>query len=366
MKKTLKLLLALATIGLASCTQSESYTIKGTVDGAEDGDRILILVPDGEDMDTLNSTTINDGKFFLGGEIDSIQMAYAIYESEQRPAQVLFFIEGGDIKMTLHPDSAYSEVTGTQNNDLQTDLTYKAYAIQESLSALYADLLKSGSDEAQAQFQQSADSLQNCIIELYKNFIKENINTYVGQFYLANVGEQLGDGFMEEQINALPANAKIYSPLREAKKAMEKKGDTAIGQPFTNFSASTPDGKTLSVSDVASASRVLMIDFWASWCGPCRGEMPTVKAAYEKYHNQGFEILGVSLDEDEEAWKKALAELEMTWPQISDLKGWNAEGAALYSVRAIPATVFIKGGKIVARDVRGEDLAPKIEELLAQ
>ncbi|MCR5820371.1 MAG: AhpC/TSA family protein [Bacteroidaceae bacterium] len=364
MNKTLKLLLAFTVLGLASCTQNDSYTITGTVDDAQDGDRILILVPNGEDMDTLNSTTINNGKFFLGGEIDSIQMAYAIYESEQRPAQVIFFIESGDMTMALHPDSAYSEVTGTPNNDLQTDLTSKAYAIQESLSDLYANLMKSGSDEAQAQFQQAADSLQNCLIELYKNFIQENISTFAGQFYLANVGEQLGDGFMEEQIKALPIDATIYSPLREAKKAMEKKGTTAVGQPFTDFSAAKPDGKPLAVSEVASSAKVLMIDFWASWCGPCRQEMPNVKAVYEKYHSQGFEILGVSLDEDSEAWKKALADLEMTWPQISDLKGWNAEGAAIYSVRAIPATVFIKDGKIVARDVRGEELGPKVEELL--
>jgi len=92
--------------------------------------------------------------------------------------------------------------------------------------------------------------------------------------------------------------------------------------------------------------------------------MPNVKAAYEKFHPQGFEIIGVSLDQDGEAWKQAIADLGMTWPQISDLKGWECKGAADYGVRAIPATVLIKDGKIVARDVRGEALAEKIEELL--
>lgn len=89
-----------------------------------------------------------------------------------------------------------------------------------------------------------------------------------------------------------------------------------------------------------------------------------MKAAYDKFHAQGFDIIGVSLDQDETAWKDAIKELGMAWPQISDLKGWECEGAATYGVRAIPATVLVKDGKIVARDVRGEELSKKVEELL--
>ena len=137
-----------------------------------------------------------------------------------------------------------------------------------------------------------------------------------------------------------------------------------MGQDFKDIKAATPDGGELSVGEVAANAKVLLIDFWASWCGPCRAEMPNVKAAYEKFHPQGFEIIGVSLDSDGEAWKKAIADLGMTWPQISDLQGWDCEGASTYAVRAIPATVLIKDGKIVARDLRGDKLAEKVEELL--
>ena len=111
--------------------------------------------------------------------------------------------------------------------------------------------------------------------------------------------------------------------------------------------------------------KVILVDFWNTWCGPCRMEMPNVVAAYAKYKAKGFGIVGVSLDNDVESWKKAIKDLNITWPQMSDLKGWQCEGAALYGVRAIPATLLVsKDGTIVARDLRGEDLEAKLAELM--
>ena len=112
-------------------------------------------------------------------------------------------------------------------------------------------------------------------------------------------------------------------------------------------------------------SKPAIIDLYADWCGPCRMEMPNVVAAYAKYKAKGFGIVGVSLDNDVESWKKAIKDLNITWPQMSDLKGWQCEGAALYGVRAIPATLLVsKDGTIVARDLRGEDLEAKLAELM--
>ena len=108
-----------------------------------------------------------------------------------------------------------------------------------------------------------------------------------------------------------------------------------------------------------------MIDFWASWCGPCRREMPVVVEAYKNFKAKGFGIVGVSLDEDLDKWKKAITDLNITWPQMSDLKGWQCEGAKLYGVRGIPATVLVdQEGTIVARDLRGDDLGKKLGELM--
>ena len=127
----------------------------------------------------------------------------------------------------------------------------------------------------------------------------------------------------------------------------------------------TPDGKTLKMSDFVDNNKYTLIDFWASWCGPCRAEMPTVAKAYDEFHAKGLEIVGVSLDNEKGDWVSAISMLNMPWPQVSDLKGWECAGAQLYNVRAIPANLLIdQQGRIVAQDLRGEDLLQKLAELL--
>ena len=118
-------------------------------------------------------------------------------------------------------------------------------------------------------------------------------------------------------------------------------------------------------NEVVKSEQVVLLDFWASWCGPCRAEMPAVKAAYAAYKAKGFGIVGVSLDSNKEAWLKGIADLDIEWPQISDLQGWGCAGAKLYGVNSIPATVLVaKDGTILAKNVRGEAIQEKLAEIL--
>jgi peroxiredoxin len=135
------------------------------------------------------------------------------------------------------------------------------------------------------------------------------------------------------------------------------------GEPFPQFSERDMDGRTWTNDSVKG--RVMVINLWYSGCGHCRAEMPTVVKAYTDYHAKGLEVVGVSLDNDKDAWLKAITQLKMPWPQMSDLKGWECEGAALYNVRSIPANVLIdQQGRIIAKDLRGVDLLNKMDELL--
>ena len=364
----MKKLLSLAALALMLCVaacQNGGYKITGTVNGGQDGDTVLLTT---FNFDTLQTAVIKNGKFIFEGTQDTAQLCYVLWvpsDKEQTSLGAIIALENANLTMKLDTtENVASEVAGTPANDALTALNKQEQAINEEARGIFEVLSDTiATDEAKAEANKQLEALQDKAIGIYRQFVAENIQNIVGQSYLVQFANAFDDEFVIEQLAAIPEGV-VNEQLTGLKEAYNLKAATAVGEEFKDIKATTPDGKELSVSEVASNAKVLLIDFWASWCGPCRQEMPNVKAAYEKFHAQGFEIIGVSLDSDAEAWKQAIKDLGITWPQISDLKGWDCEGAAAYAVRAIPATVLIKDGKIVARDLRGDKLAEKVEELL--
>ena len=185
----------------------------------------------------------------------------------------------------------------------------------------------------------SAEADQAEIKELYNSLDESVKNT--------KDGKELGDTFKQ---------------MEEQEKAMANVG---VGKKAPAFSAATPDGKMMSLKD--AMGKVTIIDFWASWCKPCRMENPNVVAMYNELHGQGLNIIGVSLDKEADAWKKAIADDKLTWSHVSNLKFWEDPIAKLYGVQSIPATFVLDAeGNIVAKDLRGDQLKVKVKELLAK
>ncbi|MEM0994112.1 MAG: TlpA disulfide reductase family protein [Bacteroidota bacterium] len=168
-----------------------------------------------------------------------------------------------------------------------------------------------------------------------------------------------GEKFVEKYKNTAPAAARAIEKQIAAAKAF------VIGATAPDFTQKTPEGEEMSLSDLKG--KVVLVDFWASWCGPCRKENPNVVRMYEKYKAKGFEILGVSLDRQQSRWLQAIKADGLTWAQVSDLKGWQNEVAQIYGVRSIPSTVLVDAeGKILARDLRGIALERKLEEVFTE
>jgi peroxiredoxin len=152
----------------------------------------------------------------------------------------------------------------------------------------------------------------------------------------------------------------------ETGKPVDVASATEPGETFIDISLPGPQGQTVSVKDYVGKNKLVLIDFWASWCGPCMAEMPYVVKTYERFHDKGLEIVGVSLDNNKANWLAAIERTGQKWPQMSDLQGWDCQGAQFYNIQSIPANVLInEHGKIVARDLRGDALFEEVESRLS-
>jgi peroxiredoxin len=195
-----------------------------------------------------------------------------------------------------------------------------------------------------------------------KNFIKEHSNSVVAPFILMQLVSQLESNDVEEMVSKFAPEIDKSEYVVKLKEYIQEQKKTAIGAVAPDFTMNDTEGKPVALSSFKG--KVVLVDFWASWCGPCRQENPNVVNLYKQYHGKGFEILGVSLDRGKDEWLKAIKDDNLTWTHVSDLQFWQNAAARLYGVNSIPQSYLLdKDGKIIGKGLRGEQLAKKLAEL---
>lgn len=340
MKKLL--LLSAAALMLAACAK-KGYQVKASLEGLEEGQRVYLSVLQGKLPRVLDSATVANGQAVFSGQLALPMLAQlTIGDSTAKPA-VMFFLENSPIAVTgslSQTDSIL--VVGSAEQDL-----YKGYLA-------------------------AADSVKNYdeYAALNETFVKGNPGSVAAAYvFFRRMTPGLDYTQMREMSSGFDSTLRASVYLQLVEDMAKKLELTSPGHPFVDFTLPDTTGTPVALSSIAGKGNYVLLDFWASWCGPCRAENPHVVAAYNQYKDKGFTVFGVSLDRPDgmDNWKQAINKDGLAWTNVSDLKFWECVPAGVYGVRSIPSNVLIgPDGTIVARNLRGDALTSKLSEVYGE
>ena len=362
--------LAASVLLLAACSEKPGYEITGTVSNADlNGQYVYLYEYGNPDVLPFDSALVENNAFKFKGTQDgsllaTIQFSTDVVPQERgkaTPFKTTFTLENG--KLTVNLDST-SAVTGTPANDAEKALKEKINPFTEEMSKLseaFRSEDKSIADAAEKKY----DELSDKITQVICNYILEHMDQKMSAKYLYDNRYNLSEEQQNQILSQADSSFKSVPGINQMVAHLEVLKNVAVGKKFIDFEMADPKGEMHKLSEYVGNGKIVLIDFWASWCPPCRKEMPHLVELYKQYKNKGFEIVGISLDSKADAWAKGVKDLNITWTQLSDLKGWQNAGAALYGVNSIPHTLLVdKDGTIIAKNIHGEEIDARLVEAL--
>jgi thiol-disulfide isomerase/thioredoxin len=384
MKKLILFFLAVASIVSCNKVGNNEYVIEGNGNGLKDGLNVYLQQQDSTgalvQMDTVQ---IKKGKFTFEGKIAEPGLTFI--EIDSATSKIPFILEEGKITIEVNKDTIYKSIVGGTYSNEQLVLYAKSTEKVQEKVRQFQEVNMSKIQAAQMTGDTVTMNALTKEYQVYQNEFKELSLKHVDEHPKSYISLLFIKQFLNDPSFDLARATKMYENLdpvlkstREGKsikktldgiKTAEKKNDTndssavEVGSIAPDFSALNPEGTNTSLK--SALGKLTLVDFWASWCGPCRKENPNVVALYKEYHPKGLNIIGISLDEKADKWKEAIAKDQLNWIHISNLKGWNDPIAKRYSVESIPATFLLdEKGVVIARDLRGDELRAKVASIL--
>ena len=369
MKKISILALAVAAAELLACSGNQvKYDVSG-INAPDEGANVYLV--DQLTSKHIDSTVVSGGTFQMKGKAE--KDAFLAVNIEGTNWWYLLFNDGKPVQV----DAADNTLTGSELNNKLTECDKRNEDAYGEYNR-FLEAFQSLPEEEQAARMQEFIPQYRTAFEKYRDFylglIEENKDNLIPVAFIKTVPSLAG----EEKFNELLASDAPFAKHpyvldlkrrmdeAEAKqKELDEKKQAIVGQKFLDLEEPDPDGNMHKLSEYAGQGKWVLVDFWASWCGPCKAEMPNVVNAYKKYHDKGFEVVGLSFDQKKEPWVKAITEWEMPWIHLSDLKYWDTVAREVYNVNSIPDNLLIDPeGTIVARCLRGEALEAKLAEVI--